>query len=286
MCGIYGMALLEDVDVRSSVLRLILKNLAHNAQARGRDATGYAFTSDKEVTIFKHNVNAREFTKLENYKKTVKKYFTSEEMPYSVIGHTRAQTQGTHTNPANNHPIRTGTIVGVHNGMISNDYEKFNWLERKTEGQIKRIAQVDSEIIFSLINYYTKSFKFPSSIKTDTLTDTKIIDPTSKAIAKTAGDLVGSFACAAVDSENPKILWLFRGNGQLTVHNYKKEGLIIFGSTKNIISQAVEQFKFSDPEEIDINPNTGLCINVENSTYNLFELETNNNGYFNRYGAC
>jgi len=285
MCGIYGMALLEDINVKSSTLRLILKNLTHNAQIRGRDATGYAFTSDKEVVIFKHNVSAKEFTKLENYEKTVKKYLTSEEMPYSIIGHTRAQTQGTHENPTNNHPIRTGNIIGVHNGMISNDYEKFNWLERKTDGQIKRIAQVDSEIIFSLINYYSKTFKFPSSIKNNNLTKT-ITNPTSKAIAKTAGELQGSFACAAVDAENPKILWVFRGGGQLTVYNYEKEGLIIFGSTEHIIENAVEQFNFSKPEEIDVGRNTGVCINIENSTYDLFELETNNDSiYFNHYGV-
>jgi glutamine---fructose-6-phosphate transaminase (isomerizing) len=282
MCGIFGMALLDDVNVKSSVLRLVLRNLAHNAQVRGRDATGYAFTSDKEVAIFKHNVCAKDFTNLKNYKKTVKKYLTAEEMPYSVIGHTRAQTQGSHENPANNHPIRTGNIVGVHNGMINNDYEKFNWLKRVTEGQIKRIAEVDSEIIFSLINYYAKTFKFSSSIENENLMD-KISNPTSKAISKTTGELEGSYACAVVDAENPKILWLFRGSGQLTVHNYEEEGLIIFGSTETIINNAVSQFKFSKPTEIDVGINTGLCINIEKSTYNLFDIESG--AYFNHYGV-
>ncbi len=272
MCGIYGFALNENVTIRGLVLRALLKNLTINAQSRGRDATGYAFTSALGVHIFKNNVCADKFIKSKNYRKTVQKYLTSTEVPYSVIGHTRHQTQGSHMNPDNNHPIKTGSIVGVHNGMISNDDEKFTWLSKVTHGEIARIAQVDSEIIFSLINYLSKSFKFTANINDKVMG--KIDNPTSKAISETSGHLTGSFACASIDAENPKILWVFRGYGTATILEYKKEGLIIFASTKNIITESVSSLGFSEPEEIELPTFTGICINVETGKHNCFDLLT------------
>ncbi len=283
MCGIYGIAFLENMTVRPKILRKILKNLALEAQSRGRDATGYAFTSDNGIVIFKNNLRASEFTEMENYRSTVKKYLATDKMPYSIIGHTRAQTKGSHENPDNNHPIRTGNIVGVHNGMIYNDDTKFSWLKNMSNGKVKRIAQVDSEIIFSLINYHAKSFKFPSTVKGERLIGS-IGNPTSKAIAKAAGELVGSYACASVDSENPKILWLFKATGQLAVYNYEDEGLIMFASTENIIDNSVRKFGFSKPTTIKVDRSSGLCINTESRTYNSFDLDIEDNmggaGYY------
>jgi hypothetical protein len=67
----------------------------------------------------------------------------------TCILHTRFGTQGSELDNRNNHPIPVGNIIGVHNGCISNDWSLF----RYAIGDDKRIAKVDSEAIFSLINY-------------------------------------------------------------------------------------------------------------------------------------
>lgn len=273
MCGIFGIGLLKNnVNVKRAVLRVLLRGLACSAQSRGTDATGYAFTSDNYINIFKHNVFASKFVELSNYKEIVRNNFLPGKLPYSVIGHTRFETQGSHTNPANNHPIETGNIVGVHNGQISNDYALFSKLEKNTSGKVKRIAEVDSEIIFSLINYYSKIYKFSYDATSNLAADNETTDPTSRAIARTANDINGGFSCAAVDAENPKILWLFKGYGQMVIHYYEKEGIIIFASTLTIIQDAIRVLNFSEPEKIELKMQEGLCINLETNEYNVFSL--------------
>ena len=284
MCGIYGVIPLKGMSVRKAVLRQVLKNLARCSQARGTHATGYAFTSSQGVEVFKHNVSAETFFTLDNYKSVVRTGFNQKNL-FSVIGHTRHQTKGSHTNTNNNHPILTGDIVGVHNGMIHNDDEIFRQLDEKSEGEIKRIAQVDSEAIFALINYYAKNHKFPEKV-----TGSKMIghvsNPTSRAIARAGSELTGSFACACVDAENPSAVWLFRGNGPINVKHYKKEGLVLFASVENYITKSVDVFNFSEPENINIETQSGICINASVNTFNSFEFDTTvNKGWMNRFGG-
>lgn len=273
MCGIFGIGLLSSIDTNAAVLRCILKKLASNAQERGSDATGYAFTSKNKVTIFKHNVSANEFIKLYNYKKTVRDNLSSKHLPYSVIGHTRQQTQGSHKNTDNNHPIKTGSVVGVHNGVINNDKQLFAEMSDITNGRIKRIGEVDSEIIFRLIDHYSDVHKFSfKAVPKQTINN----NPTSKAIVRMAERISGGFACASVDSQNPKILWIFRGFNPVSVNYYKKEGVIVFGSTEEIVSSAVNMFDFSDPINLDVATNCGMCINLTDEVYNTFKLKRDN----------
>ena len=70
----------------------------------------------------------------------------------SIVGHCRQKTKGTERNNANNHPIVRDLIVGVHNGMIHNDDITFN----NYKDAIKRNGEVDSEIIFALIEYFSQ----------------------------------------------------------------------------------------------------------------------------------
>ena len=60
----------------------------------------------------------------------------------------RDYTKGHPTIEANNHPIRHGAVVGVHNGIILNDeelFEQHGWTRAHPE------MTVDSEAIFALV---------------------------------------------------------------------------------------------------------------------------------------
>jgi glucosamine 6-phosphate synthetase-like amidotransferase/phosphosugar isomerase protein len=61
--------------------------------------------------------------------------------------HVRDYTKGHPSLAANNHPIRHGTVVGIHNGIIENDDELF---ARHEIARAEPSMTVDSEIIFAL----------------------------------------------------------------------------------------------------------------------------------------
>lgn len=286
MCGIYGIAIIKGSVFNQKLLRMILKKLAINSKIRGRDATGYAFSQKSGINVFKHNVFADQFVKLKNYKEVIRENLPGNNtygMPYSVIGHTRSKTKGCPKNPLNNHPIRTGSIVGVHNGVISNDDSIFKLLNTESDGEVTRIAEVDSEAIFAMVNYYAMKNKFPAKYTSNNIIG-HMSDPTSKAIAQASSKLIGSYACALIDADSPKYLWLFKGCGQLVVHYYREEKLLIFASTEAFIEDAVKLYGFSDPDSISINTHSGLCVDTETGKYDEFKLEPVNHRYsYNSY---
>ena len=66
--------------------------------------------------------------------------------------HTRYATQGIPEWNDNNHPIITGSVVGVHNGHVSNDDWMFKCVEDYVGNDV-RIAHVDSEAIFAALGW-------------------------------------------------------------------------------------------------------------------------------------
>jgi len=275
MCGIYGIAIFKGCTVRHSLLRPLLRKLALESQVRGTHATGYAFTSSKGITIFKHNVSADKFTKLDDYKKITRENMSSFNtfgFPYSIIGHTRFQTKGSPMNPGNNHPIKAGSIVGVHNGHINNDDYIFDFLKEASNNEVERIAQVDSEAIFSLINHFANVHKFPSKYVAPDIIG-HIEDPTTTAIIEASKKLVGSYACAVTDADNPKMLWLFKNNGPIDVNYYREEKLMIFASSDRFINKSTELFNFSVPDSLVIDSCSGMAINITNGKYYMFGLD-------------
>lgn len=258
MCSIFGMIFTKTNTVKTNVIQHILTEMTLNSRCRGTDATGLVFVSNKEASIIKHNISADKFIKTEEYKNELDKFVNELDVEslYSIIGHCRAQTKGTHRNNDNNHPIEVNSIIGVHNGHITNDDELFK------EYKLDRIAEVDSEIIFSLIDHYTTMYK--QSITEDS--------PTTEAIKTAVSKLSGGFACSLVDVTNPQVIWLFRNYNPIIIMHFKKEGLILFASTITILQKATELTDLSNPEMIMLDSNEGICINLKSLSYNIFSL--------------
>jgi glucosamine 6-phosphate synthetase-like amidotransferase/phosphosugar isomerase protein len=135
LCGIAGYSLGLDSRIERTVAaRALLAGIAE----RGADAVGYAFRSPgTEVTLHKQRSGATAL---------LERIGVPEEATKLLV-HVRDYTKGHPSLDANNHPIRHGAVVGVHNGIIANDDELFD---------VHRIARaesgmtVDSEIIFAL----------------------------------------------------------------------------------------------------------------------------------------
>lgn len=193
MCGLYGFKTKKELNKlltkkQQKDKQLIIKGLGIVMQERGTDSTGIAMVTDKSIKIMKQAIDGYSF-------------FTSDKVmkhldcdAETIIGHTRFATTGAVTKK-NSHPFKKGSIIGAHNGMIS------NYLE------IDKTLQVDSEAIFVLLNQY----------KTKPL----------KALKR----LSGSFAVTWIDSDNTDNLYMCRYNNPLYTAYVDELGTMFWAST-------------------------------------------------------
>src|SRR6266550_6831724 len=138
MCGIAGYSLSPESAVeRTLAAQALLAGIAE----RGADAAGYAFRSPGgEVVVHKQRSGAsRLLDRVEIAPDATE-----------VLLHVRDYTKGHPTIESNNHPIRHGSVVGVHNGIIFNDDEL---LASHGLRRARADMTVDSEAIFALAGH-------------------------------------------------------------------------------------------------------------------------------------
>jgi glucosamine 6-phosphate synthetase-like amidotransferase/phosphosugar isomerase protein len=138
MCGIAGYSMSGDSGVdRTLAAQALLAGIAE----RGADAVGYAWRSgDAEIRVHKRRSGAAAL---------LDELRVGPEATQALV-HVRDYTKGHPTIEANNHPIRHGAIVGIHNGIIANDEEIF---EEFAFRRAERGMTVDSEAIFALVEW-------------------------------------------------------------------------------------------------------------------------------------
>jgi glucosamine 6-phosphate synthetase-like amidotransferase/phosphosugar isomerase protein len=138
MCGIAGYSVSSGSRIDR---RLAAQALLAGIAERGADAVGYAWRDHgPEVHVHKQRGGAAALLdRIEIATGAVE-----------AIVHVRDYTKGHPTIEANNHPIRHGAVVGVHNGIIANDEEIFaEFGFRHSEPAMT----VDSEAIFALVDW-------------------------------------------------------------------------------------------------------------------------------------
>jgi glucosamine 6-phosphate synthetase-like amidotransferase/phosphosugar isomerase protein len=174
VCGIAGYSLSVDCRVdRTLAAQALLAGIAE----RGADAAGYAWADGSPpIGVHKQRSGASEL--LDQVR--------IPDDAGSALLHVRDYTKGHPTIEANNHPIRHGSVVGVHNGVIANDEQIFD------EHGLARAAPemtVDSEAIFALME-------------------------ASGGHAQVLERLHGSMAAAWLDERYPGMLFVARGIGR------------------------------------------------------------------------
>ena len=174
MCGIAGYSL----GARSEIDRtLAAQSLLAAIAERGADAVGYAHRSPGEsIRIHKQRSGASAL-------------LDRIEIPgdaTEVLLHVRDYTKGHPRIEGNNHPIRHGEVVGVHNGIIVNDEQI---LARHGFHRAQPDMTVDSEAIFALMDQFGPS-------------------------PKVLGELRGSMATAWLDERRPDAIFVARGIGR------------------------------------------------------------------------
>src|SRR3954449_5367627 len=197
MCGIagYSLSAASSVD-RTLAAQALLAGIAE----RGADAVGYAYRSDvAPITVCKQRSGASQL---------LDRVFVPGDTTQALI-HVRDYTKGHPSIEANNHPIRHGSVVGIHNGIIVNDDDLF--AEHGIERQEPEMT-VDSEIIFALA------------------------ERSRGRTAKTLEQLVGSMATAWLDEERPELV-LARGMGR-PLWTGQTDGAFLFASTEHALELA------------------------------------------------
>jgi len=171
MCGIAGYSFAAGSTVeRTLAAQALLAGIAE----RGADAVGYAHRgSAPGVTIHKQMSGATAL--LEAIELTAD--------ANDVLVHVRDYTKGHPSIPANNHPVRHGPVVGIHNGIIVNDDEL---LAPHSCARSEPRMSVDSEAIFALAAH---SRNDPSALE----------------------ELAGSMATAWLDQREPGTVFAARG---------------------------------------------------------------------------
>ena len=200
MCGIAGYSLSGFSSVeRTLAAQALLAGIAE----RGADAVGYAHRCPGgSVEIHKQRSGASALLE-----QVVLPGDATE-----VLVHVRDYTKGHPRIEANNHPIRHGAVVGVHNGIIFNDDEL---MEQHGFERAEPLMTVDSEAIFALAE-------------------------ASEGAASALEQLNGSMATAWIDERRSGTVFLARGVGRpLWIGQGREE--LFFASTKAAL-EVVEKF--------------------------------------------
>src|SRR3954471_13933735 len=192
MCGIAGYSL----SSRSSVDRtLAAQALLAGIADRGADAVGYAYRGGHDtypVVTKQRTAASRLLDRIE-----------VPEHADELLIHVRDYTKGHPSIPANNHPVRHGPVVGIHNGIITNDDEL---LGRHDCSRAEPQMTVDSEAIFAVAAH-------------------------SHSDAAALEALEGAMAAAWLDEREPELLHLARGVGRPLWIGEGRDG-VFFASTK------------------------------------------------------
>ncbi len=201
MCGIAGYSLSPDSNVhRTLAAQALLAGIAE----RGADAVGYAYRAAGEAypTVVKQRTPASHL---------LERISVPQSATHALV-HVRDYTKGHPSIPANNHPVRHGPVVGIHNGVIVNDDEILGCFEcARAEPRMS----VDSEAIFALAAH-------------------------SRADARALEELRGAMATAWMDERAPDVLYLARGIGRpLWLGRGRRE--LFFASTREAL-EVVERY--------------------------------------------
>jgi len=201
MCGIAGYSL----SSRSRIDRtLAAQSLLAGIAERGADAVGYAYCcpGGSSPVVTKQRTPAS---------RLLERIHVAPDATELLV-HVRDYTKGHPSIAANNHPVRHGPVVGIHNGIILNDDQL---LAPHSCARSEPRMTVDSEAIFALAAHSRN--------------DPRALDA-----------LTGSMAAAWLDAREPGTVFAARGAGRpLWLGIGRRE--IFFASTRAAL-QVVERY--------------------------------------------
>ena len=219
MCGIAGYSLRS----RSCVERTLAAQALLAAIAeRGADAVGYAYRApdDAYATVVKQRTPASQL---------LERVAVPQEANQLLV-HVRDYTKGHPSISANNHPVRHGPVIGIHNGIITNDDEL---LAPHSCARAEPRMTVDSEAIFALTAH-------------------------SRNDAHALELLRGAMATGWLDERERDVVFVARGSGRPLWVGEARDG-VFFASTK-LALEVVERYTRLKLRKRELREGTWLAL--------------------------
>ncbi|HEX4518530.1 MAG TPA: hypothetical protein VH063_03010 [Gaiellaceae bacterium] len=196
MCGIAGYSLSPHSRLdRTLAAQALLAAIAE----RGTDAVGYAYAARGEAVVVKQRTPASKLLE----------QVAVPDGATELLLHVRDFTKGHPSIDANNHPVRHGPVIGVHNGRILNDDEL---LAEHACARAEPRMTVDSEAVFAVAAH-------------------------SRSEAPAFESLYGTMAAAWLDERRPDVVHVGRGVGRPLWLGEWREGTL-FASTEYALEVA------------------------------------------------
>ncbi len=233
MCGIMGYACFGEKRPSKEHLTEMFSLL----ETRGRDASGFAFMDKGQLIVHKAPVKSSLFVKTKEWQNV--------KMSKIMIMHTRAATQGSNKNEANNHPLfnKQGIAI-VHNGIIYNDKEIF--------GRNRRDGEGDSEAILAVLSNKSKGDK----------------------IKRVFDRLDGSFAFAAINQHEPDKLILVKKDNPIDLYFDTENDIVYFCSERRMMQEA-----------LGLKTHSYRGFNLGEGNYHFYEMKNNHGLVINSDGV-
>lgn len=233
MCGIVGilafgsMADKKEERARQFAMRYLGTELLKMTQERGKDATGIATLFDNgDYMGLKMGIPAEDFAARfgeteKDYEGFMKVWRRKKALARAFIGHCRKSSVGNSDDNVNNHPIKVGDIVGIHNGTLTNHEKIFEKLGCGRDGT------VDSEAIFRLVHHYTNNGNVPFTLE---------------ALTEVCNRLSGTYSCLSFSGNNPFQLAAFRDGRPMEFCIIRPLKLVVIASEVKFINRALYRY--------------------------------------------
>lgn len=225
MCGIYGVVVQPQAKVNWTTIEEISMSLALLSTSRGKEASGFACQTEESINFIKEAVSASKLLGGRNYQRVIKiareQFSSTKQKPVAIMGHSRLVTNGTQYRHDNNQPVHYGSMLGIHNGIVTN-VDKL-WQKHK---DLKRETELDTEVLLALLRQYLQqSGKLVQSIR------------------KVYTEMEGAASLALFFSDLDKIV-LVTNTGSLYTALLPEQGMLLFASEKYFLTQLAGDPKF------------------------------------------
>lgn len=227
MCGIFGFVARDGASFSPTVMRRLLLDLFQRSEPRGQEASGLVVIAEGEANVFKRPLAPNAFMRLPEFRNFLdanlsRGYDDAQDgalaRPMAAIGHCRLVTNGAEVVHDNNQPVVVDRIVGIHNGIVTNEAS----LVAK-HGNMRRTMDVDSETLFRLMDGYMDEG-----------------DDMASAVRKTFAEVEGTASVAFFRNDLAAIA-LATNNGSLFIVHAEDLQTTFFASEGYILRAFVEQ---------------------------------------------
>lgn len=233
MCGIVGvlafgqMADKKEEKARQFAMRFLGTELLKLTQERGRDATGVATLFDNgDYMGLKMGIPSEDFAaRFGETEKDFQGYMNiwrrKKAAARVFLGHCRKSSVGNSDDNKNNHPIKVGDIIGIHNGTLTNHDEIFKKLKCGRDGT------VDSEAIFRLLHHYTNNGTDPFTIE---------------GLTEVCNRLSGPYAVLAFSGNNPFQVPALRATRPMEFCTIRPLKIVLIASEQKFLRRALYRY--------------------------------------------